>query len=334
LEAEDERKMRIAVIGAGRMGEIRTEDLVKVGADVTVFNRTLAGAKTLADKFSSSHGEISDIKKSKFDAYVVATATDSHIGLLDELISLGKPILCEKPISLTVEDTDLVIKDCKKFGTQIQVGFQRHFDVPISKAAKLVASGEMGTLYLMHMYAHDHLPSTIEFLEGSGGIYRDLHVHDFDLVRWITQSEIAKVYATKAVREYKQYAKYDDADVSLISLTTTSGVQVAITGTRHNPVGHDVRLEIFGSKDSISVGLNPKTPIHDTDGQLNFADVRYQGFIERFREAFAAETAAFHEFAQGKIANPCPPESAREALRVAIACEESIKSGGAVSIAQ
>ena len=325
--------MKIAVIGAGRMGALRTEDLVKVGAEVTVFNRTLSGAKTLADKFNSQYSEISDIQKSKFDAYVVATATDSHIGLLDELIPLGKPILCEKPISLTVEDTDLVIDDCKKYGTQIQVGFQRRFDPPINKAAKMIAGGEAGTLYAMHMYAHDHLPSTLEFLEGSGSIYRDLHVHDFDLIRWITQSEIAKVYATQAVREHKQYAKYDDADVSLISLTTASGVQVAITGTRHNPVGHDVRIEIFGSKDSISVGLNSKTPIHDIDGQLNFADARYQGFIERFRDAFAAETAAFYQFAEGKIANPCPPESARQALRVAIACEESIKSGGAVTIA-
>jgi myo-inositol 2-dehydrogenase/D-chiro-inositol 1-dehydrogenase len=325
--------MKIAVIGAGRMGALRTEDLVKVGAEVTVFNRTLAGAMTLASKFKCSHEGIAQLKNNVFDGYVVATATDSHIGLLADLIPLGKPILCEKPISLTVEDTDLVIEDCKKFGTQIQVGFQRRFDPPISKAAKLVASGEVGSLYTMHMYAHDHLPSTLEFLEGSGSIYRDLHVHDFDLIRWITQSEISKVYATQAVREHEQYAKYDDADVSLISLTTASGVQVAITGTRHNPVGHDVRIEIFGSKDSIAVGLNRKTPIHDIDGQLNFADVRYQGFIERFREAFAAETAAFYQFAEGKIANPCPPESARQALRVAIACEESIKSGSAVTIA-
>lgn len=323
-------QVKIAVIGAGRMGALRTEDLVKVGAEVTVFNRTLAGAKTLADKFNSHHGDISEIKKSQFDGYVVATATDSHIGLLDGLIPLGKPILCEKPISLTVEDTDSVIEDCKKFGTQIQVGFQRRFDPPISKVAKLVAGGEVGTLYAMHMYAHDHLPSTLEFLEGSGSIYRDLHVHDFDLIRWITQSEISKVYATQAVREHKQYAKYGDADVSLISLTTASGVQVAITGTRHNPVGHDVRIEIFGSKDSIAVGLNPKTPIHDIDGELNFAAVRYQGFIERFRDAFAAEAAAFYQFAEGKIANPCPPVAARESLRVAIACEESIKSGNPV----
>ena len=326
--------MRIAVIGAGRMGALRTEDLIKVGADVTVFNRNLEGAKTLANKFNCQYGNIAELKNNVFDGFVVATATDSHIGLLADLIPLGKPILCEKPISLTVEETDSVIADCKKFGTQIQVGFQRRFDPPISKAAKLVAGGEVGTLYAMHMYAHDHLPSTLEFLEGSGSIYRDLHVHDFDLIRWITQSEISKVYATQAVRQHKQYAKYDDADVSLIAVTTSSGVQIAITGTRHNPVGHDVRIEIFGSKDSLAVGLNRKTPIHVIDGQLNFAEIKYQGFIERFREAFAAETAAFYEFAEGKIANPCPPESARQALRVAIACEDSIKSGGAVTIAQ
>jgi len=325
--------MKIAVIGAGRMGALRTEDLVKVGADVSVFNRNLEGAKTLASKFKCNYDDMAQFKNGDFDGYVVATATDSHIGLLAELIPLGKPILCEKPISLTVEETDSVIADCKKFGTQIQVGFQRRFDPPISKAAKLVASGEVGTLYTMHMYAHDHLPSTLEFLKGSGSIYRDLHVHDFDLIRWITQSEISIVYATQAVREHKQYEKYSDADVSLISVTTVSGIQIAITGTRHNPVGHDVRLEIFGSKDSLAVGLNRKTPIHDIDGEMSFATVRYQGFIERFREAFAAETAAFYEFVAGKIPNPCPPESAREALRVAIACEESIKSGGAVTIA-
>jgi myo-inositol 2-dehydrogenase/D-chiro-inositol 1-dehydrogenase len=212
------------------------------------------------------------------------------------------------------------------------VGFQRRFDPPISQAANKVSSGEVGTLYAMHMYAHDHQPSTLEFLEGSGSIYRDLHVHDFDLVRWITQSEIAKVYATQAVREHQQYAKYNDADVSLISLTTESGVQVAITGTRHNPIGHDVRFEVFGSKDSIAVGLNLKTPIHDIEGEIGFSAIRYSGFIERFRQAFAEESHAFIKFVDGKTANPCPPINARQALRVAIACEESISSGAAIKV--
>jgi myo-inositol 2-dehydrogenase/D-chiro-inositol 1-dehydrogenase len=251
---------------------------------------------------------------------------------LDQLIPLGKPILCEKPISLTVEETDLVIDKCKKHGTEIQVGFQRRFDPPISIAAKKVSAGQVGTLYAMHMYAHDHQPSTLEFLEGSGSIYRDLHVHDFDLVRWITQSEIKKVYATQAVREHQQYAKYNDADVSLISLITESGVQVALTGTRHNPVGHDVRFEVFGSKDSIAVGLNLKTPIHDIESEIGFNEIRYSGFIERFRRAFTEESHAFIRFVERKTSNPCPPINAREALRVAIACEESIIRGCAVDI--
>ena len=324
--------MRIAVIGAGRMGAIRSEDLIASGAEVTIFSRRDLAAQELSQKLNCSFAKYDDLLKVEFDGYVVATATKSHIEILDKLIPLGKPILCEKPISLTVEETDLVIDKCKKYGTEIQVGFQRRFDPPISIAAKKVSAGQVGTLYAMHMYAHDHQPSTLEFLEGSGSIYRDLHVHDFDLVRWITQSETAKVYATQAVREHQQYAKYNDADVSLISLTTESGVQVAITGTRHNPVGHDVRFEIFGSGDSISVGLNAKTPIHDIEGELGFAEIRYSGFIERFRQAFAEESHAFINFVDGKTTNPCPPINARQALRVAIACEESILSGSAVEL--
>ena len=324
--------MKIAVIGSGRMGAIRAEDLLGDGAEVTIFNRRDLAAEELAKKLGCDSGKYSEIYSQTFDGYVVATATNAHVEILTSLLPLGKPILCEKPISLTVEETDEVIAKSEKFGTQIQVGFQRRFDPPISKAAKMVSNGDVGTLYTMHMYAHDHQPSTLEFLEGSGSIYRDLHVHDFDLIRWITQSEIAKVYATQAVREHQQYAKYGDADVSLISLTTVSGVQVAITGTRHDPVGHDVRLEIFGSKDSLAVGLNKKTPIHDIEGEINFAPVRYKGFIERFREAFAKESQAFHKLTKGEISNPCPPKSAREALRVAIACEESIRTGQPVSL--
>jgi myo-inositol 2-dehydrogenase / D-chiro-inositol 1-dehydrogenase len=324
--------MKIAVIGSGRMGAIRAEDLLGDGAEVTIFNRRDLAAEELAKKLGCDSGKYSEIYSQTFDGYVVATATNAHMEILNSLLPLGKPILCEKPISLTVEETDEVIATADKYGTQIQVGFQRRFDPPISKAAKMVSNGDVGTLYTLHMYAHDHQPSTLEFLEGSGSIYRDLHVHDFDLIRWITQSEIAKVYATQAVREHQQYAKYDDADVSLISLTTTSGVQVAITGTRHDPVGHDVRLEIFGSKDSLAVGLNKKTPIHDIEGEINFAPVRYKGFIERFREAFAKESQAFHKLTKGEISNPCPPKSAREALRVAIACEESIRTGQSVSL--
>lgn len=324
--------MKIAILGSGRMGGIRAQVLSDAGVDLTIFNRTAASAKFLADKFKCNYSDFSKLTSESFDGYVVSTATDSHSGFLSQLIPLSKPILCEKPISLDVQETDQAILDSKKYGTGIQVGFQRRFDPTISKAKNLVSEGKVGTLYAMHMYAHDHLPATLEFLGGSGSIFKDLHVHDFDLIRWITGGEIIKVYATQAVREHHQYAKFNDADVSLISLTTSNGVQVAITGTRHDPVGYDVRFEIFGSKDSLAVGLNTKTPLHAIDSDLTFSDQPYKGFIERFQEAFEIETEQFFKFVSGEIENPCPPITASQALRVAVACEESIKNGNPVVV--
>jgi myo-inositol 2-dehydrogenase/D-chiro-inositol 1-dehydrogenase len=158
-------------------------------------------------------------------------------------------------------------------------------------------------------------------------------VHDFDLVRWLTGSEIETVYATKQVREYQDYAEFDDADVSTIALVTTSGVQVTIAGARHNAVGHDVRLEVFGSKDSVSAGLNQRTPLRTHEHDLALNTNPYTGFVDRFRDAFREETSSFVSLVAGEIENPTPPESALESLRVAIACEHSIAQSRAIAVA-
>jgi myo-inositol 2-dehydrogenase/D-chiro-inositol 1-dehydrogenase len=114
---------------------------------------------------------------------------------------------------------------------------------------------------------------------------------------------------------------------------TTSGVQVVITGTRHNALGQDVRLEAFGSHDSVSAGLNSRTPLRTAEGELSLNIDPYRGFVDRFREAFRNETQSFVSFAAGEIANPCPPDSALESLRIAIACEQSVATGSAVRLA-
>lgn len=159
-----------------------------------------------------------------------------------------------------------------------------------------------------------------------------MHVHDFDLIRWLTGSEVERVSATRAVRENQDYADFDDADVSSVIAVTTNGIQVIITGTRHDALGHDVRLEAFGSKDSVSAGLNSRTPLRAMEGELALNVNPYRGFVDRFRDAFRNETESFVSFARGDIANPCPPDSALESLRIAIACEESIASGASVRV--
>jgi myo-inositol 2-dehydrogenase/D-chiro-inositol 1-dehydrogenase len=328
--------MRVLVIGAGRMGAIRVEDLAADPrvSEVLVANRTESRADDLAARFGARVVPWTSVTEDLADAVVVAVGTDAHEGLLDAILPHGRPVLCEKPIALTLADTERVIALADAHGVPLQIGFQRRFDDAIRTVQDDIASGRVGTLYSLTMTAHDHTPSAREFIAGSGGIFRDMHVHDLDLVRWLTGSEVSTVYATRAVRHHWDYADFDDADVSAIHAVTGSGVQVLITGTRHDALGHDVRLEAFGSADSVSAGLNARTPLRSVEGDLALNTRPYTGFVDRFREAFRNETQAFVSLALGEIANPCPPDSALESLRLAIACERSVASGAPVRVAE
>lgn len=332
--------MQVAVIGAGRMGRIRVEDLVadpRVGR-VLVTNRTPERAVDLADDFDAAVVGWGDDALLEADAFVITTGTDTHLEHLQRLAPLGRPVLCEKPIALTLADTGTAMDLMAAHGTGLQIGFQRRFDAGLSELQRRIAAGDLGTLYSLVLTAHDHQPSPREFIEGSGGIFRDMHVHDIDQIRWLTGEEIAWVHATAAVREHRQYAEFDDADTTAIMGATTGGTAFTITGTRHDPRGHDIRLEAFGSRDSVASGLTRRTPLLLLPPREDIAPLAldgrpYDGFVDRFRDAFRTETQAFVSFSLGEIPNPCPPDSALESLRVAIACEESVRTGLPVTVA-
>jgi myo-inositol 2-dehydrogenase/D-chiro-inositol 1-dehydrogenase len=326
--------MKVLVIGAGRMGSIRAEDLSSDSrvTEVLITNRSRDKAEILASKFGARAIDWDMATKTSADAVVVAVGTDAHEEILKPILAKGLPVLCEKPISLDIASTEAAIALAKQSGAQIQVGFQRRFDPSFLEVKSQIDSGLVGTLYSLTMTAHDKTPSPREFIASSGGIFRDLHVHDFDLIRWLTNSEVESVYATKAVRQHFDYADFDDADVSSVVVKTVSGVQVLVSGTRHGALGQDVRLEVFGSKNALSAGLNSRTPLNTVENQLGTNVNAYDGFVDRFREAFLLETRSFVSFVSGEIPNPCPPEAALESLRIALACEESVRSNRAVQL--
>ena len=210
--------MKVLVMGAGRMGAIRVEDLAADPrvTEVMITNRNQPKAQALAVQFGATVVPWDNATDRIADAVVVAVGTDGHEFVLNGVLPHALPVLCEKPIALTVEATQAVIDLAKRSGSGLQIGFQRRFDSAIREVHDTIESGAVGTLYALTMTAHDFTPSTKEFMGGSGGIFRDLHVHDFDLIRWLTGSEVAKVYATKAVREFTDYAEFDDADVLTI----------------------------------------------------------------------------------------------------------------------
>ena len=322
--------MRVLVIGAGRMGVLRATDLTADERvdEVLIANRSPERAEELAARIGATVVPLSAIHDADVDALVLTTASTSHADLLIDLLGSGRPILCEKPVALTLADTDRVIAAANASGSLVQVGFQRRFDPGFVRARAAIASGRLGRTYAIHAMSHDHLPSSVEFMSGAGDIFTDLIVHDLDLVHWLTGSRIASVYATLAVREHDQYGQRTDGvvdgDVALVHAVLADGTQVAITGTRHDPIGHDVRMEIFGSADSLAMGLTARTPLHPQDGDLALDVDPYRGFVDRFRPAFRAETRAFVDATLGLIPNPCTMADARAALHAAVCCGESV----------
>ena len=322
--------MRIVVVGAGRMGVIRAEDLAADGRvdEIVITNRNPERAAELAARVGGSIApwptDTTDPNAWPIaDGYAVTTTTDTHADIIGALASLGRPLLIEKPLAMSLEETDRIID--LSGDVTMQIGFQRRFDAGIRAIKDAIDSGRLGVLYTMTLTAHDMTPGSPDYIAGSGGTFRDMLVHDLDLARWLSGSEIATVYATGHVRDNPDYAAANDHDVVAVHLTMANGVPILISGTRHDAVGHDIRMEAFGSLDSISAGLNHRTPIHLADGDLNVDADPYGGFMDRFRAAFTAETSAFVDVVRGERDNPCPPEASRAALAAAVACEISAR---------
>jgi len=215
------------------------------------------------------------------------------------------------------------------------VGFQRRFDAGYRAAREAVASGGLGTLYAVRLAGHDPAPPPDAYIPQSGGLFRDFSIHDFDIVRWVTGLEVEEVYAIGAVRGFPVFARYDDVDTASATLRLAGGVVCAMTVARHDPLGYDIRAELFGSRDSIAVGLGPRTPIRSVEpGVPPPAGPPWPDFIDRFADAYRAELAAFVTVARGTAPSPCTADDALAALRIAEAATRSLHEHRPVAVAE
>jgi myo-inositol 2-dehydrogenase/D-chiro-inositol 1-dehydrogenase len=300
------------------MGAFRAQQVRSRGHEAVVASRTPSRGRLLVEV----------LQDAGLDAAIVSNPTQHHPACVAACVERGLPVLCEKPIALTLRETRETLDRVKEAGGTLQVSFQRRFDPGFAAARAAVADGSIGTLYVIRLNSHDHEPSPREYIPTSGGIFRDLHVHDFDIARWLSGTEVSDVYARTTVRKWQRFAENDDADTAAVLMTMSDGVPVLLSGTRHGPHGYDFRGELFGSADSIAVGLDSRTPIRslEADGPKLPADP-WRGFLDRFAAAFEAEFDAWLEVVAGKRPNPCPGEESLYALRVAIACDRSAREG-------
>jgi myo-inositol 2-dehydrogenase/D-chiro-inositol 1-dehydrogenase len=245
----------------------------------------------------------------------------------------GIPAFCEKPVALDVATLDRVLDEVERAGILVQVGFQRRFDAGYRAAHDAVATGALGGVLVVRAATHDPAPPPEAYIAASGGIFRDLHIHDLDAIRFVTGQEIAEVYADGAVRETEWFERHGDVDTSAAVLRLSGGTLAILSGTRHDPLGYDVRLEVFGTRDSIVVGVDERSPLRSVEpGAPRPAAPGYRDFVDRFEAAYRGELAAFVAAVRDGGESACPLSETRAALLAALAADRSRLERRPVSI--
>ena len=218
-----------------------------------------------------------------------------------------------------------ILRQTRASGVPVQIGYPRRFDTAFAEARRAVGDGTLGFLHTVRSTTLDPAPPPDAYVRASGGIFRDCSVHDFDAVRFVTGQEVVEVYAVGSNQGAEIFAQNDDVDTAATLLTLSSGALAVVSNSRYNARGHDVRLELHGSADSVAAGLEPKWPIRSTEPGVTFPDGRpHTFFMDRFADAFRKELAAFTDVVAGRIASPCTVADAVEVGWIAEAATLSL----------
>jgi myo-inositol 2-dehydrogenase/D-chiro-inositol 1-dehydrogenase len=328
--------MKIALLGAGRIGQLHARLLAAAdGVQLTLADVDTPRAADLARQLGVAAAPSVDAALDGAEALVIAAATDAHAALIRAGADRRIPVFCEKPIALDLAETRRVVEHVERTGIPVQIGFQRRFDPAFREARRLVETGALGTLYLVRLAGHDPAPPHEAYIPVSGGLFRDFSIHDFDAIRWLVGAEVEEVYADGGVRGFEVFRKYGDVDTAVATLRMSDGTLATLDVARHDPLGYDIRTELFGSKDSVSIGLGPRTPIRSVEpGVPPPPGPAWQSFLVRFEAAYRAELLEFLRVARREAPSPCTARDGLAALQVAEAATRSLQAHRPVRVAE
>jgi myo-inositol 2-dehydrogenase / D-chiro-inositol 1-dehydrogenase len=338
------RDVILGLVGVGRIGVMHATNIAALNGvlnprGINVRLRLTDVAEGHARNIAASLGaeflpSAAELVASGVDGLVIATGTGTHPELIRAGVDAGIPVFCEKPVAMSVADALPVLDYIRDRNGVVQIGHQRRFDAGYLEARRAYQAGELGWIHSLRAVTCDMTPPPVEFLATSGGLFRDCSVHDFDILRWLTGREIVEVYAKGSNNGDPAIGDVGDVDTALALITFDDGTVGTVSASRYNGAGHDVRLEIQGSSRSLMVGLDDKTAMASAEAGIAFpAGKPHQTFAERFDQAYRSEMAAFVELILGERENPCTPEDAVAASRVADAAQESLATGAPVKVA-
>ncbi len=331
----------VGIIGAGRIGRVHVESIcTKVGN---------AKIKALADPFMNEETDLwakkmgveittKDYKEiladPEIDAVLICSSTDTHSPISVEAIQAGKHVFCEKPIDHDVAKIKEVIDALAKNPVKYQVGFNRRFDHNFEAVRDAVAAGKIGDTHIIKITSRDPEPPCADYVKVSGGMFLDMTIHDFDMVRFLAGFNAAEVYVEAAVLVDPAIGEAGDVDTAVITLKMENGAIAVIDNSRQAVYGYDQRAEVFGSKGMVATGNDTASAavISNVDGVTGEKPLHF--FLERYMDAYAKEIKCFIEAIENDTETPLGVDDGLQPVLMGLAAKKSLEEHRPVKIAE
>lgn len=334
--------IKVGLIGAGRIGKVHCESIMRYVKDATVktvadpflTEQTVEWAKGLGiNEFTKDYRDVLNDKE--IDAVLICSSTDTHSKISIEAIESGKHVFCEKPIDHDVGKILEVMKTLEKHPEiKYQVGFNRRFDHNFRAAREAVKSGKIGELNVLKICSRDPAAPPVSYIKVSGGIFLDMTIHDFDMVRFMSGSEVEEVFAYGAVLVDEEIGKAGDIDTAVITMKLTSGALAVIDNCRRASYGYDQRVEAFGSLGQVAIKNDTDSSAVISDGTGVHAEKPLLFFLERYMQAYVNEISEFVDCVVNDKKPSADVVSGLEPVLIGLAARKSVSEGRPVKIAE
>jgi len=332
--------LNIAVIGCGRIGRIHAENLATriPGAHLAaVADIAGASAKEVADqwhvpKFTADYKEL--LADKTIDAVAICSSTDTHSRIIQESAAAGKQIFCEKPIDYDLARIHAALAAVQKAGVKLQIGFNRRLDPSFAQVRELVTSGRIGQPHIIRITSRDPEPPSHEYIKVSGGIFLDMTIHDFDMVRFLSGSEAEEIYAIGDTLVDPSIRELGEIDTAIVTMRLKSGAMATIDNSFKADYGYDQRIEVFGSKGSASAtNHTPDNHVLMDAAGVHQAKPLYF-FLERYTEAYVREMRAFVEAVRKNQTPPVGGDAGLQAVVMGLAATRSLRERRPVKLSE
>jgi len=327
--------IRICQFGAGRIGAVHAANVAQnPGCALRyVVDVNAAAAQSLA----TEHGaQVSDadaaLADEDVDAVIIASSTNTHADLIEAAARAGKAIFCEKPIDLDIARVDAALKVVAEHKTILLVGFNRRYDPHFQALHSAIGDGRIGKVELVAITSRDPEPPPTDYIRISGGLFRDMMIHDLDMARWLLGEEPVEVFAAASCLVDRRISEAGDVDTAVVTLKTAGGALCQISNSRRAVYGYDQRIEVFGSGGMLRAENPTPTTVEYLNANGATSDKPLNFFLERYAEAYRRELSHFVDCVVDDVPPLTGAEAGRRALVLADAANESLASGRPVRV--